>query len=109
MSIFAVLGENNVVVNRIISDTAEYIYLTLGADLLLVQEDETTGPATIGEKYLESGVFQPPRPYPSWEWNDTLIEWQPPMACPTDEKRYVWDEESLNWVEFVPPAVEEQV
>lgn len=107
MSTFAILDENSVVVNRVVSDTAEYVVLALGPEIILVEETDATGPATIGEKYLESGIFQSPRPYPSWNWSDTLVEWEPPVACPTDGKRYVWDEESLNWVEFVPPSVEE--
>lgn len=107
MATFAILDENSLVINRVVSETAEYVYLALGSDTILVEETDTTGPACIGEKYLPSGIFQPPRPYPSWTWSETLVDWEPPTACPVSEKRHVWDEESLAWIEFIPPSIEE--
>lgn len=102
MANFAILDEENVVINRVVSDTADYIKLVFGADTVIVEETDITGVSCIGEKYLPSGVFQTPQPYPSWTWNDTLIEWEPPVACPTDEKPYAWDEETLSWIERLP-------
>lgn len=104
MATFAILDSNNIVTNRVISDTADFIYLALGEETILVEETDTTGPACIGEKYLDSGVFQKAQPYPSWTWSDELIDWEAPTACPADGKTYVWNEDSLDWVEFVPPA-----
>jgi hypothetical protein len=102
MANFAILDEENVVANRVVSDTADYIKLVFGADTVVIEETDTTGPACIGEKYLPSGVFQTPQPYASWTWNDALIEWEPPIACPTDGKPYAWDEETLSWLERLP-------
>ncbi len=102
MTIFAILDSENVVINRVVSEDADFIKLVFGLDTVVIEETGTTGYACIGEKYLPSGVFQTPQPYPSWTWNDALIEWEPPVACPTDEKPYVWDEESLNWIERLP-------
>jgi hypothetical protein len=107
MANFAILNEDNEVVNRVVSESLDFIYVVFGQDTIVVEETDATGPACIGEKYLESGVFQKHQPYPSWTWNDALIDWEPPVACPADEKPYAWDEDSLNWVEFVPPATEE--
>lgn len=58
--------------------------------------------AGIGYNYdFENDVFYPPQPYPSWTLSSSTWLWEPPVACPTDGKRYAWDETSLNWVEVV--------
>ena len=44
-------------------------------------------------------VFYPPRPFPSWSL-DSGYEWQPPVA--RADKGYVWDEDSVSWVQ--PPS-----
>tara|TARA_R110000803_G_scaffold69302_1_gene131574 strand:- start:218 stop:553 length:336 start_codon:yes stop_codon:yes gene_type:complete len=43
--------------------------------------------------------FISPEPFASWalDGND---DWQPPTACPDDDKVYNWDEDNLAWVEF---------
>ena len=102
MANFAILDEDNVVVNRVVSDTAEFIELIFGAGTVIVEETDLTGPACIGEKYLPSGVFQAPQPFASWTWSDTLIDWEPPVACPSNGKPHAWDEETLSWVERLP-------
>lgn len=47
--------------------------------------------------------FIPPKPYPSWVLNESTCDWEPPSPMPTDEKPYVWDEESVSWVEIIQP------
>jgi hypothetical protein len=56
--------------------------------------------AGIGYTY-DSGrdAFIPPKPYNSWVLNETTCLWDAPVAMPTDEKMYTWDENSTNWVE----------
>jgi len=44
--------------------------------------------------------FYAPQPYPSWTL-DTEAKWQPPVAYPTDDKMYTWNEETLSWNEVV--------
>jgi hypothetical protein len=44
-----------------------------------------------------------PKPYESWTWNEDTYFWDPPIPYPeeystTEEPRYMWDEENLNWV-----------
>lgn len=54
--------------------------------------------AGIGYKYdAELDAFVPPQPYPSWTL-DSDVNWQPPVAMPTDGERYSWDESQLNWI-----------
>lgn len=40
----------------------------------------------------------PPRPFPSWEWNQTTLSWNPPIPHPEDGMNYIWDEGALDWV-----------
>ena len=43
-------------------------------------------------------AFIAPQPYPSWILNE-LKQWQAPIAIPTDEKQYIWNEEKGDWIE----------
>ena len=49
-------------------------------------------------------AFIPPKPHESWTLNEQSCLWEPPVAMPTDGKKYDWDEDAQNWVE-VEPAV----
>lgn len=56
--------------------------------------------ACIG--YLYDAIrdaFIPPKPYPSWFLDETTCQWNPPVAYPTDEKDYRWDESTTSWIE----------
>ena len=44
-------------------------------------------------------AFIPPQPYASWTLDEETCLWQSPVAMPTDGKQYVWDEETLQWIE----------
>ena len=44
-------------------------------------------------------AFIPPKPYPSWNLNEETCQWEPPVPRPADDKRYLWDEPTTNWVE----------
>jgi hypothetical protein len=43
--------------------------------------------------------FIPPKPYPSWTMSEETCLWSAPAPMPTDNKRYVWNESTLAWVE----------
>jgi len=47
-------------------------------------------------------AFIPPRPYPSWTLVEATCQWESPVAYPSDDKMYTWDEGTTNWVEVVP-------
>jgi len=56
--------------------------------------------AGIGYTYdATNDVFYPPQPFKSWMLNKTTWTWEAPVAMPTDEKIYTWDEDTTNWVE----------
>ena len=44
-------------------------------------------------------AFISPKPYNSWVLNEDTCLWNAPVAMPTDDKRYSWDEDTLSWVE----------
>lgn len=44
-------------------------------------------------------AFIPPKPYPSSILNETTCLWEAPVPKPNDGKIYVWNEDTLNWVE----------
>ena len=56
--------------------------------------------AGIGYTYDRTNdVFYAPQPYASWILDQTTWTWKAPIAMPTDDKRYSWDEATTNWVE----------
>jgi hypothetical protein len=117
MSHFAKLDENNLVVyvtvGRQEDDGKEAelsartgdvykqtSYNTYGGVHLLGGTPLRKNYAGIGYTY-DSGrdAFIPPKPYPSWIMSDETCLWSAPVAMPTDDKFYNWDESSLNWIE----------
>jgi len=56
--------------------------------------------AGIGHTYdFDKDAFYAPQPYPSWILNEDTCQWEAPVAYPTDDKTYKWNEDELNWVE----------
>lgn len=57
--------------------------------------------AGIGYTYnLELDAFIPPQPFKSWILNIKSYQWESPIIKPIDDKKYLWNEEILNWQEF---------
>ena len=75
---------------------------------------------TIGNKHLKGGtplrgnyagvgyhydpvadVFYAPQPFPSWVLSPKTFLWEAPVAMPTDNKFYEWNESSQSWTEVV--------
>lgn len=62
--------------------------------------------ATIGGKYdKEADAFYLQKPYPSWILNTQTYIWEAPIPYPGDaiegHPKYVWDEDTLSWVDRV--------
>lgn len=57
--------------------------------------------AGFGYTYsTELDAFIPPKPYPSWLLNTNTCQWQAPIPCPNDGKKYYWDEDTQSWIEI---------
>jgi hypothetical protein len=57
--------------------------------------------AGIGYTYdSQRDAFIPPKPFNSWVLNESTCLWDAPITMPTDDKRYTWNEETVNWVEI---------
>jgi hypothetical protein len=58
--------------------------------------------AGIGYSYnSDEDIFVSPQPFPSWIRSGS--SWNPPTPMPEDDKRYIWDEESISWIEQPQP------
>jgi hypothetical protein len=61
--------------------------------------------AGIGFTWDEArDAFIPPKPYPSWTLVESTCQWEAPVPRPDDGKFYIWNEDLLNWEEFVLPT-----
>ena len=55
--------------------------------------------AGIGYTYdSDRDAFYAPQPYSSWTLNDDTCQWEAPVAYPTDDKLYKWDEDNQQWI-----------
>ena len=62
--------------------------------------------AGIGFVYdSERDAFYTPKPYASWNLNETTCLWEPPVAYPDDDKSYTWNEDTTSWVEAARGAM----
>lgn len=53
-----------------------------------------------GYRYdADADVFIAPQPFPSWTL-DANHDWQPPTPRPSEGGPWMWDEETLSWVEI---------
>ena len=126
MAHFAQLDENNDVVDVINLDTMEMVsrdtnaevesmgliklQSMFGSDTKWVQTHYGSSIrskfASIGDKYDESkDCFISPKPYPSWTFSDTTLNWEAPETKPDDIvdengeilNSYTWNESENKW------------
>jgi len=58
--------------------------------------------AGIGYTYDEDrDAFIPKKPFNSWILNEDTCLWNAPVAYPSDNGRYKWNETNLNWEEII--------
>jgi hypothetical protein len=56
--------------------------------------------AGVGYTYdANRDAFIPPKPYASWQLDEDTCLWNSPVAMPTDNKMYQWDESTTSWIE----------
>jgi hypothetical protein len=114
MSHFAQIDENNIVTRVLVieqdvvdtglfgepSSFVQTSYNTYGGEHRLGGTPLRKNYAGIGYTYDSvRDAFIPPKPFNSWVLNEDTCQWDAPVAMPTDDKRYSWDEDSVNWIE----------
>lgn len=128
MAHFAQIDENNVVVQVIVVDNKdtsdangvekEHIGAAFCERLLGGTWKQTSYNSNMRKNYAGIGytfnaeidAFVPPKPYNSWVLDEETAQWQAPVAMPEDAGtgdppiRYVWDEDTVNWVQAEPLA-----
>ena len=126
MAHFAQIDENNVVQQVLVIDQEEINSYRWGDPATWVQTSYNTRggvyytPNTnnpdpdqskafrknyAGIGYTWDGVgFAPPQPFPSWIKDSSTYQWDAPVPYPDDGKLYRWDEDTLSWIEFIPPT-----
>jgi hypothetical protein len=60
--------------------------------------------AGIGFTYdAELDAFIAPKPFESWVLDEETAQWHPPTPRP--EGNYIWNEESVSWIELSPEEI----
>jgi hypothetical protein len=92
--------ENGIVVNTIVCESVELAESITGLTAVEYTDEK---PAGINWTYNSTTKkFKSPQPFPSWIYNEEIKQWEAPVEYPTDDKRYIWDEQTLSWVEVAP-------
>lgn len=110
MAHFAEIDENNIVTRVLVTDNDDpngdegFKWLTdnLGGRWIKTSYNGRIRKnfAGVGFTYDEAGdAFHEPAPFASWKLDRRSFTWKPPVAMPTDGKRYEWNEETIAWVE----------
>jgi hypothetical protein len=119
MAHYAVLDQNNVVVNVITGknegedgiDWEQYYSRVQNATVKRTSYNTISGEhknggipfrknyACIGFVYDEQrDAFIPPKNQPSWILNEDTCRWVPPIPKPQDGYDYLWIEETQSWI-----------
>jgi hypothetical protein len=116
MAHFAQIDENNIVVNVIVAEQDVIDSGIVGDPTKWIQTSYNThgGVHTLGgtplrKNYAGIGMtydpsrdaFISPKPFNSWILDENRCVWEPPIPRPDDKKIYIWDEETVSWIEVV--------
>lgn len=107
---FALKQGNNTVVShsfpskgvRYIQSNDEYL-ITKRLSLQHNTDYEIIFCCNENNKPSQSSIFLktplPRRPYPSWIFNHSKVQWEPPVERPNTSKDYAWDEKTQSWIQ----------
>ena len=105
--------EDGVVTQVIVADNKEWCEANLGGTWVQTSyntkgnqhpEGRPLNKNYAGIGYTWDGTgFAAPQPYASWTKDSDTYLWEAPVAMPTDDKMYRWDEETISWVEQTQP------
>jgi hypothetical protein len=110
MAHFAEIDENNIVLRVVVTDNNDqngdegYQWLVdnLGGRWVKTSYNANIRKnfAGIGYKFDEVlDAFIAPQPFLSWVLNENTCSWDAPKPYPKTDKKHVWDEETLDWIE----------
>ncbi len=113
MAHWAEIDENNIVIRVTVGDNDDpngdegYQWLidNLGGAWIKTSYNGTIRKnfAGIGYAYDEAlDAFIPPQPFASWLLDEVTCQWNAPIAYPTDDLPYDWDEDTLSWQQIEP-------
>jgi hypothetical protein len=66
----------------------------------MTNEEKLSKQNQIKQIWQENNGFQ------SWIFNEEICEFVAPIPYPNDGKKYIWNEESLNWTEVISEEIE---
>ena len=105
--------ENGVVTQVIVANDKEWCEENLGGTWIQTSYNTLRGVHLRGETPLrgnyagigfiydqELDAFLPPKPYDSFVLDAERFDWVAPVPRPEDDKKYLWDEPTLSWVEI---------
>lgn len=120
MAHFAKLDENNIVTDIVVIDNSillqdgveveelgqQFLQTLYGAGTW-VQTSYNSNMrkhyAGVGMAYDNTNdIFVLPQPYDSWTLDENH-DWHPPVAYPSDNRTYVWNESDQTWDVITPP------
>lgn len=102
--------ENGIVTQVIVADGPDWCEQNLGGEWIQTSYN-TSGGVHLNGKYpihknyagigynFDGVGFYAPQPFNSWTLNKESYLWEAPTSMPTDGKSYVWDENTLSWIE----------
>jgi hypothetical protein len=98
-NIYFLVDSSNTVINAISWDGDIEKYTPPPGHVVVTRtfDQGWIGSYWIGTKAIDA------QPYPSWTLDVPNETWVPPVPMPQDGKEYTWNEETLSWVEVVPP------
>lgn len=114
MSHFAKIDENNIVTEVLVISEESINTGDFGDPSRFIQTSYNThagvhssGGTPLRKNYAGVGytydsvrdAFYAPQPYNSWILNEDTCIWESPTTLPNDGKSYIWDENTISWIE----------
>jgi hypothetical protein len=104
MSHFAKIDSNNIVTEVIVAEQDFINSGAVGDSFLWIQTSYNNNFrknfAAKGYTYDKTrDAFIPPKPYTSWTLDEDTCLWEAPVAYPSDDKMYTWNETDQQWDE----------
>lgn len=108
MAVYALLDENNIVIDIRGGDT-EWVATQEGrwieTDPNTIGGQHRYGGTPLRKNYAQMGyiydedldAFVPPKPAPSYVIDADSGQWVPPVPYPQDGRNYIWNETRLEW------------